>query len=330
MNDKIKRIEWIDMAKGYGIILVLIGHVDMPYITKYIYAFHIPLFYFLSGCVYNANNEFKSFFVKKLRKMIIPYFCLCIPMIFSESYYGNFGIISVNGIIYEIICFLKQERHTTLWFLSVLIILDFITYPLIKYKFKHRTIIVIVASIFGLLLWRTGISSLVWNIDAVLIVLPFFYAGFKSKNILNRHFVIPIKYIIISLVLLTLITFAITDLNSLLSGTRLDIYNSTLGNNWLGYLSAFTGIFACIVFSKLFSNKVIRYLGQNSLLYFAWHQSIIFPALSYLYWKVGLSECEIYRNTSVFKWITILLAFILITLLNELISHSRLKFIIGK
>lgn len=330
MNDKIQRIEWIDMAKGYGIIFVLIGHVDMPYITNYIYAFHIPLFFFLSGYVFNANKDYKTFFLKKLRRMIIPYFCLCIPMIFSELYYGNSGVIDANGIINEIICFIKQERHTTLWFLSALILLDFITYPLIKYNIKQTTIIIIGASLFGLLLWHTGINSLVWNIDATLVVLPFFYAGYKSKKILERFLFIPIKYIIILLVLLTLITFAITDLNFSLSGTRLDIYNSTLGNNWLGFISAFTGIVACIAFSKQFSNKVIRYLGQNSLLYFAWHQSIIFPTLSYLYWRIGLSECDIYKNTSVFKWITIIFAFLSISLLNELISHSRLKFIIGK
>lgn len=42
-----QRILWIDMAKGYGIILVIIGHWNIPYLTDYLYAFHIPLFFFL-------------------------------------------------------------------------------------------------------------------------------------------------------------------------------------------------------------------------------------------------------------------------------------------
>lgn len=330
MNDKKQRIEWIDMAKGYGIILVLVGHVDMPYITKYIYAFHIPLFFFLSGCVYNTTIEFNAFFIKKIKKLVIPYFCLCLPMIFSELYFGDSCNINIDGIINEMIGFLEQKRHTTLWFLSTLILLNFITYPFIRYNIKHTTIIVVGVSLFGLLLWHMGLNSLIWNIDAALVVIPFFYAGFKSKSIFNQILNIPTKYILFSFILLSIITFAITRFNYSLSGTKLDIYDSTLGNIWLGYLSAFSGIVACIVFSMLFSNKAIKYLGKNSLLFFAWHQSIVFPALSYLYWRIGLSECYIYKNTYIFKWITVIFTFFIITLLNELISHTRLRFVIGK
>lgn len=43
-----KRIEWIDIAKGIGIILVIFGHIISPSnFRTWIYSFHIPLFFLL-------------------------------------------------------------------------------------------------------------------------------------------------------------------------------------------------------------------------------------------------------------------------------------------
>ena len=40
------RVEWIDMAKGLGIIFVLLGHARFPdEIITWIYSFHMPLFF---------------------------------------------------------------------------------------------------------------------------------------------------------------------------------------------------------------------------------------------------------------------------------------------
>lgn len=39
------RKRWIDIAKGIGIILMVIGHADAPRLLKnWIYGFHMPLF----------------------------------------------------------------------------------------------------------------------------------------------------------------------------------------------------------------------------------------------------------------------------------------------
>lgn len=44
------RIKWIDNARAIGILLVVLGHSLIPAsIQTYIYSFHMPLFFFLSG-----------------------------------------------------------------------------------------------------------------------------------------------------------------------------------------------------------------------------------------------------------------------------------------
>ena len=52
-----KRVQYIENAKGIGILLVVLGHNDMnayhPTLHRFIYAFHMPLFFFLSGIFFN-------------------------------------------------------------------------------------------------------------------------------------------------------------------------------------------------------------------------------------------------------------------------------------
>ena len=62
------RIKWIDNAKGCAIILVLLGHfLSCTKLTAIIYAFHMPLFFFLSGYVFSLRkyenvNSFELYF----------------------------------------------------------------------------------------------------------------------------------------------------------------------------------------------------------------------------------------------------------------------------
>lgn len=53
------RKQWMDYARGIGIILVMIGHLpNLNYhITRYIFSFHMPLFFVISGYVSNNFRE---------------------------------------------------------------------------------------------------------------------------------------------------------------------------------------------------------------------------------------------------------------------------------
>lgn len=54
------RVKWIDTARGIAILLVLIGHAGVaPKLNQYILSFHMPLFFFLSGIVFD-NKKYKD------------------------------------------------------------------------------------------------------------------------------------------------------------------------------------------------------------------------------------------------------------------------------
>ncbi|NJB83255.1 fucose 4-O-acetylase-like acetyltransferase [Wenyingzhuangia aestuarii] len=48
-----KRVEWIDIFKGIGILLVVIGHSTIPKeLSWWIWSFHMPLFFTMSSYQY--------------------------------------------------------------------------------------------------------------------------------------------------------------------------------------------------------------------------------------------------------------------------------------
>ncbi|WP_297298032.1 acyltransferase family protein [uncultured Methylovirgula sp.] len=86
MNDA-KRIDWIDAAKGIGIIAVVVGHVVEPtgYLARTLYSFHMPLFFVISGYLFNFEKndaDLPKTIKTKFHHLMIPYF-VCGVSVFS-------------------------------------------------------------------------------------------------------------------------------------------------------------------------------------------------------------------------------------------------------
>ncbi len=70
------RILWIDVARGIAILLVVLGHcignLNDPG-NRFILAFHMPLFFFLSGmCISENVIPAKNYLVKKVKNLLVP------------------------------------------------------------------------------------------------------------------------------------------------------------------------------------------------------------------------------------------------------------------
>lgn len=49
-----ERLDHIDACKGIGILLVILGHTNVPSIVHtIIYSFHMPLFFIISGYLFS-------------------------------------------------------------------------------------------------------------------------------------------------------------------------------------------------------------------------------------------------------------------------------------
>ena len=86
-----KRIDWIDAAKGFAILLVMMGHSDPPEVVMtWLYTFHVPLFFFLSGYVFKIKNgeNFLSFVRRKIFTLVVPMILFSIVSILIDVIYS--------------------------------------------------------------------------------------------------------------------------------------------------------------------------------------------------------------------------------------------------
>ena len=74
MTKQNNRLKWVDVFKGILIVLMVVGHTANP-IIKYIYAFHMAAFFFISGYTTNYDKYTLYEYVKrKFKLLVIPFF----------------------------------------------------------------------------------------------------------------------------------------------------------------------------------------------------------------------------------------------------------------
>lgn len=91
----------MDITKGIGIILVILGHTEYPY-RDLIYTFHMPLFYIVTGYLFDFSkweNDMKGFIKNRFFKLIVPYLYSCVFFYFIWLVIGHkFGDASARNI----------------------------------------------------------------------------------------------------------------------------------------------------------------------------------------------------------------------------------------
>lgn len=136
-----KRIEFIDIARGIGILLVVLGHNDFGYISPFahqvIYSFHMPLFFFLSGYFLNVTVGFGDFAFRRFNSLLKPYY-FTIFMIYFMSI--SFGIMGFPTALRRIVKSLYASGYyldwVQLWFLPHLFVVSL--YAFIFYKLTTK------------------------------------------------------------------------------------------------------------------------------------------------------------------------------------------------
>ena len=123
------RIQWIDIAKAIAIILMVLGHSRIPNsLHNFIYSFHMPLFFFLSGWTTSwEKDSIIAFIYKKINSLIIPFILysivviLILPNIDKSVTLGSFicngwqgyalwfiPVLFLSTIVYKLICAIKN------------------------------------------------------------------------------------------------------------------------------------------------------------------------------------------------------------------------------
>lgn len=274
INDKIVvqnndggRIEWLDAVKGIGMLLVIFPHTGLlnENIAKWIYSFHMPLFFILSGYTFTRYKlSCKDFFYKLLKSLIIPYFVyaagFCIYQVIPNWLWGDeiFRLYSIKEFVVQINC-------TPLWFVTVLAISEIVCYIIMKVNKSP-----IWVSVWGLSLFIIGIIYnlqvriyLPWNADLVFFAVPFVLFGIGLRHVLNIDKVMKVQTL--------LILFAI-NVCSELANDRVDMVCRNFGNYLLFFVAAVSGsLFLIGVANRVRKNRALKYIGKNSFFFLGFH-----------------------------------------------------------
>ena len=337
LTQNAKRIDWIDMAKGYGMLAVIIAHICSGPLHTWIYTFHMPLFFFLSGYVFSNKDNFDLFIKKKARSLLIPYFTLGIPMVAFKVLFSLYQkTFTVDSTIELIRNFVFQKRLWTLWYIACLFFLNIIFYLITKFAKNNisKAVIVIGMTLLGLVYYKSGGNPLPWNIDVCFTAIPFFFVGYVLKlnkeateKVLSKKFISVLLFVVFGLLN---VVFGYLNIRTTCNG--LEMFDSEYANPFFTYISAFAGIFAVIIFSGFFTIKPIRYIGENSLVYYAWHQTIMIPITSIGLGLLGFnSPTDIYEPYYwVYKGIQLAVIIIVLTIPTIIIEKTKLRVLLGK
>lgn len=294
------RLGFIDVAKGIGIICVMLGHLGSEMIDKVVFTFHMPLFFLLSGYFLNEKEPIREFIKKKAKRLLIPYYVtggsICILLILADVVRGLWSEILIdfcNMMIAVLFgsCFdVTEQIHGigAIWFFWALFWA------------------VLIVRFLGKLKWRgiVGISllALCSYVSFSFFVLPlsiqpgacaaiFVYLGWKLKQIDLKRYITNTWLLLFALGIFVL---------EIMLGIRVDIAKNMYK---MGIVSILGAVFIC--FFILYVSNIIDssmptisrglcFLGKYSLIVLCFHQIEIrvFPwsIVKYILESVGMVQ----------------------------------------
>lgn len=274
------RSDYIDSCRAIGIILVVLGHTYWIPNALYnvIYAFHMPLFFIISGFLYNKEKynamSLKTITVKKAKSYLIPYFTfafvnLILQIIFKLIF--NRTLVGINYILHNLkgiaLCYSDMENMpdcSPIWFLVCLFVATLIFWAMIKYAERFSAAIAIACMFISYVMYLFADIRLPWKISTVFMAVFFMYLGYCC----NRYSLIEriSKSKRVPIVMLILLASGMTA--GYLNGGNVGMNENTYGSLLLFLIGSVCLSLLMLLLCRNFSllhNRFFIWLGQNTI-----------------------------------------------------------------
>jgi fucose 4-O-acetylase-like acetyltransferase len=279
------RIGWIDTLKGIGILTVVAGHIFPDVIARYLFLFHMPLFFFIGGFLFKPSSDWKEYLTKKAFHLLVPYAAfLCLIYVPYETgeilrgketiakgivrpFLGGRYLIGWTAVFWYVTCFFLVQQ-----------VMNFLVNKVSKKIVGLLMLVSLVISYaINKLLPHFGLP---WNADVVFAALPIFYLGYLYKGIQGD----PGKYKWLLFVLLAgVITFTYYY--------PANTYDMKTGNYGIPFVTLFSSLVVvlCLIeIVKIISkyppaSKPFNEFGAASMVIMYLHQPIQFIALEHFH-----------------------------------------------
>lgn len=279
------RVEWIDFAKGVGILLVILAHTATigrqgSAIRGLTFSFHMPLFFILSSLTFRYSRDMGEL-VRKARRAAIhllipgvvvfalflfwPYFYNK-PLWNSDDYWVRelYAFVFASGVGQEFAGIDVPAMGVPWFFFALFFGRTLFDYLHLKYAKADLVFHCFLVSLVGVLLGR--VQYLPMSLDVALAIAPLFLAGccLKDHAVWKR----PVRLLLVSLTVWLLTLWL--EFPNLDNWSYLELACRRYPMYPLCYLTAVAGtLFICalsILAMKLGTlTAPIVYLGRNSL-----------------------------------------------------------------
>ena len=275
-------ISWIDSLKGVAILLVVLGHtLDgapmysgtewMQTLHDIIYSFHMPLFFFLSGCTFSLSGkvlEWKSALLRLLELFLIYVFWSLLMYAGKSLFVSQVNKPNTHSFFY---C-LAFSPVDPFWYLVVLLLYSVAGFSVFRSGTKVQIVALLVSVVVSTIILRWEIIA-AENGDVLRYLYRiayhfvyfcggmFFIKYLCSRFIPKRSFVLPCACILAATTCLTKIIFKMMFLGECCA-----------------WLCIFSLVLIFVDFGALGKNRVLRFFGRNSLYVYLLHNFVTVSA----------------------------------------------------
>ncbi len=284
-----KRIDYIDIAKAIGILLVLLGHLipdGYNSLKSVIYSFHMPLFFILSGMTLKDLN-FTIFAKKRFYSVLLPY--LLWAAIFSKFSFKNCAYI-IYGSNESL---QRAGSNAMLWFLVSMFIGSIVSWVIIHLFGGNKKIVAVFAVVLFFISWVANYFhdfvtvdgfglGLPLALDVSLLSASFILAGNLLPAIQIQKMKLYHKALSGGVLLLTSLLGILEGRSTETGYPQMATYS--IGNPLLYWIVGITASVGVILLSSVISDilkegvihKVFLTLGRNSMVMFVLHRTLVY------------------------------------------------------
>ena len=278
------RITWVDIAKGFGIILVMFGHSSLKteYTNWWVNSFHMPLFFVLAGVCFDERRypTLYSYTKRKIIALLYPYVTLSLLVIglMALLYWGDNPEFRTSSLLHYMAL---GGTIGAFWFITALLEVELL-YAILRKCIDSMWIRIILTGACYFLGTRLVGYHLPYFIDAALNGLIFYGLGHALRPCLtsgscrlhNVKFLTGVWMCTGVIHVLLLIFYAYT---ASFVGNRFKIPEFYL---LLAVLGSSTVITFSIILDGLHVRfirlgcKCTRFLGRNTIILLATHNAL--------------------------------------------------------
>lgn len=301
-NKKIERIDYLDMVKGVGIILVVAGHSG--YIPDsaltWLASFHMPLFFIVSGILFALKRSHMEKWIDFIKKracgIMIPYISFSIIyLLIYLHYHTKYPETITNDFLYDsVLQTLSGYGMSVLWFLPSLFLSEICFYGILRSFYSRidrqkdkRPVIVLFLILVGIMFAVLPIYGKSCAENALLstgttggkylyYLCLTFLRIFPSVNFLWLGYLIYFGLIRMrdksAGQVMAGIGFLLLNIAVALKNGRVDMHFLIYNHLILYYIGAFSGAAALILILKNCKPMwLLSFLGENSLIVMLTH-----------------------------------------------------------